>query len=183
MDQGSSERAETDERDPGDLVAAVEEDQPEGFLGDVSDERRHQPGYVAGLSHRLVPGGRDAAFPNQGDPELGDAKPLNLFGIGRVNVSAFHYRVCSFLPLGGRERITTHYAVRDRAPRLGPSSPSVIDRTRRLGLKDANEMRRDELLVASEGEAVAPRNSGGDTAERRGERSHHHRVGPFLVSG
>src|SRR5438034_2948616 len=77
-------------------------------------------------------------------------------------------------------RITTHYTERARVPRLGASSPSVIDRTRRLGLKDANEMRRDELLVTSEVEAVAPRNRGGDATERRRERGDNHRVGHFL---
>ena len=44
-------------------------------------------------------------------------------GLGAI-ASTLHSRVCSFLPLGGRERITTHYAVRDRAPRLGAYDPS-----------------------------------------------------------
>ena len=61
--------------------------------------------------------------------------------------------------------------------------PSVEDGARRLGLKDANEMRRDELFVASEVEAVASRNRGGDAAKRRGERGDNHRVGHFLVPG
>src|SRR2546426_3610785 len=67
-----------------------------------------------------------------------------------------------------------------QAPRRGSS---VVDGPSRLGLEHAGEVVGHELLVASEVEAVASRNRGGDTAERRGERSHHHRLGHFPVTG
>ena len=101
VDQARGQTPERDQVDPDDLVLAVEEKDPKCFPVQVRHQGRHQPRHVCGLAHDLL-GYRDAALPHQGDAVLGDAVAPNLLVIGRGNVGALHYRLCSFLPLGGR---------------------------------------------------------------------------------
>src|SRR5207245_2644971 len=71
----------------------------------------------------------------------------------------------------------------NRAPRLTGCGASVVDGPSRLGLEYAGEVVGHELLVASEVEAVVPRNRGGDTTKGRGERRNNDRLGHFPVTG
>jgi len=50
MNQGRIQGADAHEIDPDDPVLPVEHDDPKGLSVEVRDERRHQPGYVAGLA-------------------------------------------------------------------------------------------------------------------------------------
>src|SRR5437667_12227142 len=89
MNQGCTQGADAHEIDPDDPVLPVEHDDPKGLPVEVSDERRHEPGYIAGLSDRLVPGGRDAALADERQAVLRHAETPNLPRIGRVSLIAF----------------------------------------------------------------------------------------------
>src|SRR5437667_1952282 len=89
MNQGCIQGADAHEIDPDDPVLPVEHDDPKGLSVEVRNERRHEPGYIAGLSDRLVPGGRDAALANEGEAVLRHAETPNLPRIGRGSLNAF----------------------------------------------------------------------------------------------
>ena len=69
MNQRGRERADGDEVDTSHPVPTIEEDDPKRLTVEVGQERPHESGDIARLSHLLVPFRRHRPLTDEGQPE------------------------------------------------------------------------------------------------------------------